>query len=388
MKWSFRIGRLLGIDVYIHFTFVLLLAFLGLSQWLAGHGLMEVTGAMLFFLSLFACVLLHEFGHALMARHYGISTRDITLLPIGGVARLERVPEKPVHELWVALAGPAVNVVIAAALALGLVASHSWTALLAPLSGAEGGWGVRLLTANIFLALFNLLPAFPMDGGRILRALLALRLEYAQATRIAAVVGQGMAVLLGVAGLFGNPLLLLIALFVWMGAAQEASAVEVKSVLAHFSVRDAMLTNFETLAPQNTLGEAAHLLLAGSQPDFPVVERGTVIGLLRRLDLVQALAKNDETTMVRAAMRSDFAMLEVDDLLESALPRIQGDNGSTLPVMEGGRLAGLVTAENVTELMMIHTARKARPRSGSPPTSKGLRPPLIAAPFLVRKPSY
>ena len=251
MRWSFKLGRILGIDVYIHFTFFLLLGFIGLTQWMASRNPGSAVVAVLFFLSLFACVLLHEFGHALAARGYGIHTRDIVLLPIGGVASLERMPEKPRQELWVAFAGPLVNVVIAAGLFIGLTLKGPWEFSLTSL---HASLAERLLAVNVFLVLFNLLPAFPMDGGRVLRAILAMRLPYARATRVAATVGQAMAFLFGFLGLFTNPMLIFIALFVWIGASQEAAAVEMQSSISGARVRDAMLTQFRTLQPDPNPG--------------------------------------------------------------------------------------------------------------------------------------
>ncbi|WP_345348415.1 site-2 protease family protein [Candidatus Villigracilis affinis] len=190
MKWQWKLGKFAGIDVYVHATFLLLIAWVGYSHWLENNNWGEVFSGILFILALFACVVLHEYGHALTARKYGIKTRDITLYPIGGVARLERMPEKPIEELWVALMGPAVNVVIAA----GLFAYLYLTSSLVPLSEltmASGSFLERLMTVNITLVLFNLIPAFPMDGGRVLRALLAMRMDYVRATQIAASIGQG-----------------------------------------------------------------------------------------------------------------------------------------------------------------------------------------------------
>jgi Zn-dependent protease len=229
-------------------------------------------------------VLLHEYGHALAARKYGIATRDITLLPIGGLARLERMPDKPSQELVVALAGPLVNVIIAAGLFLGLTLTGTWQPL-ASLTTTSGNLLERLLAVNVFLVLFNLLPAFPMDGGRVLRSLLALQLDYARATRIAARIGQGMAFVFGFIGLFTNPMLLLIALFVWVGAAQEAAAAEMKASFTGVTVREAMLTDFKVLAPENTLGDATRLILAGSQQDFPVLSNGQFGGMLGHTQL-------------------------------------------------------------------------------------------------------
>ncbi|MGH9173752.1 MAG: site-2 protease family protein, partial [Vicinamibacterales bacterium] len=275
MTWSWKLGRIAGIDVYMHATFLMLIAWIALIHWTEGRTVAAVIEGVGFILSLFACVVLHEFGHALTARRYGIKTRDITLLPIGGLARLERLPEEPRQELWVALAGPAVNVGIALLLFGWLRGSGDWEAI-DQLGVTKGSFLERVMMANVFLVGFNLLPAFPMDGGRVLRAVLAMRMEYTRATARAAAIGQGMAILFGFLGLLGNPVLIFIAFFVWIGAAQEASMVQMKSALAGIPVRRAMLTHFRTLTPANTLGDAADLVLTGSQQDFPVVQEGRV----------------------------------------------------------------------------------------------------------------
>ncbi len=386
MKWSFKLGRILGIDVYLHFTFLLLLGFIGLSQALAGGGLPAALSAMVFFLCLFGCVLLHEYGHALMARRYGIPTKDITLLPIGGLARLERMPDKPAQELWVALAGPAVNVAIAAALGAWLTLTNAWEPLSA-VSATRGSLLERLFAVNVFLALFNLLPAFPMDGGRVLRSLLAMRMPYARATRIAARTGQGMAALFGFAGLFGNPMLLLIALFVWIGAGQEAAAVEMKSSFAGARVREAMLTDFRGLAPTQPLGDAARLLLAGSQQDFPVIENGNVVGVLAHARLIEALRQRGMEALVSEAMERTFRAASAEEDLDAALGRLEPGQAPMLPVMAGGRLVGLLTPENVGEFYMIRRAlaeEGGRARPPAPPVI-GLRA-VMPPPLLARQP--
>jgi Zn-dependent protease len=208
-----------GIDVYVHATFFMVIAWIALLHWNESQSLAAVVEGVGFILTLFACVVLHEFGHALTAARYGIRTRDITLLPIGGLARLERLPAVPVQELWVALAGPAVNVVIAILLFGWLQASGAWQSA-DQIGVTTGAFAERVMFANVFLAAFNLLPAFPMDGGRALRAFLATRMEYTRATQRAAMIGQGMAILFGFIGLQGNPMLIFIALFVWIGAGQ------------------------------------------------------------------------------------------------------------------------------------------------------------------------
>ena len=383
MKWSFKIGRILGVDVFIHATFLLLLGFIGLSHGLAERSLEAAWNGALFFAGLFVCVLLHEYGHALAARRYGIGTRDITLLPIGGVARLERMPEKPVQELIVALAGPAVNVVIAVGLLAGLLLRATWQ-LPSEASLASGGLIERLLVVNVFLVLFNLLPAFPMDGGRVLRSLLALRMDYARATGIAAAVGKGMAVLFGFAGLFGNPMLLIIALFVWIGATQEASAIEMKSSFRGATVREAMLTDFKTLTPGQRLADATRLLLAGSQQDFPVVERGSIVGILTHRELLLALREHGNEALVADIMRREFEVLSADAPLDTALAPEHVEKGLFMPVLDGGRLLGLITPENVGEFFMIRSALQSRGGNRPLPSSKA--PPVIRLPRLLPPP--
>ena len=357
MKWSFKLGTIAGIELRIHITFLLLLGWVGASHWRSGKGVDAVLGGMGFILALFGCVLLHELGHSLAARRYGIQTRDITLLPIGGVARLERMPEKPGQELWVALAGPAVNVAISAALFLWLNLTHGW-APLGQLSVAGGPMVERLLIANAWLVIFNLIPAFPMDGGRVLRALLASRMEYVRATQIAAGVGQGLAFVFGFIGLFGNPMLMFIALFVWIGASQEATATQTKAAIAGTPVRAAMLTDFRHLENADTLADAARLILQGSQHDFPVVEQRRVIGILTRSDLLLALAEHGQDYPVTATMRREFQTTDYSEMLEAAFQRLQECECHTMPVVQEGRLVGLLTMDNLGEYLMIQAAKK------------------------------
>ncbi len=361
MKWSYKIAEFRGIGVYVHATFLLLIGFIGISHWLQGISLSATVAGVGFILALFACVVAHEFGHALCAQKYGIRTRDITLLPIGGVARLERMPEQPLQELWVALAGPAVNVVIAAALFFWLQLTGAWEPFVS-LGVASGSFLERLMIVNLFLVAFNLLPAFPMDGGRVLRALLATRLEYTRATQIAAVIGQGMAFLFGFIGLFSNPFLLFIAFFVWIGAAQEASMVQMKSALGGIPVRWAMLTDFKTVAPRDTLREVIALVLAGSQKDFPVTENGKVVGVLTQDNMIKALAQKGQEAIVADVMDRDFQEIHPFDMMESALLRLQNCKCHTLPVTDGINLLGLVTMDNIGELIRIQSALGAGKR--------------------------
>jgi Zn-dependent protease/CBS domain-containing protein len=355
MKWSWKLGEFAGIGVYVHATFLLLIGWVAVTHWIDGRSLGAVISGVGFILALFACVVAHEYGHALTARHYGIRTRDITLLPIGGVARLERMPDDPRQELWVAIAGPAVNVAIAGALYAWLL----FTGTLVPIGElgiSAGSFVERLLMVNVGLVAFNLLPAFPMDGGRVLRAILARRMEYTRATQRAAHIGQGMAFLFGFLGLMGNPFLLFIAFFVWIGAAQEASMVQMKSALGGIPVRRAMLTEYRTLGRTDPLGHAVELILAGSQHDFPVVEGGRVVGILTRGDLLGALHRSGPDTLVFEVMSRDFQLADAGDMLEAAMQRLQECACHTLPVTQNGQLVGLLTMDNVGEFVAIQAA--------------------------------
>ncbi len=360
---SLKLGKLLGVEVYLHFTFLLLLAFLGFAYWRSTRDVASTLLGIGFVLALFGCVVLHELGHALMARRFGIRTRDITLLPIGGVARLERMPESPMQELWVALAGPAVNGVIAAVLFAGLIATDG----LAPardIGVTEGSFWQRLMALNLVLAAFNLLPAFPMDGGRVLRALLSTRLGRRRATAIAARIGQAMAILFGVVGFLYNPFLIFIAIFVYLGAQAEAESVEVQSALAGLAVRDAMMTRFRTLAAGDPLARAVEELLAGAQQDFPVVEQDRPVGILRRNDLVKALAQGRREAVVSEAMCLDCEAVDESASLRTVVDSMRERQRTTVPVMAGGRLVGLLTLENVGERVMVDTAMQ-QPRPGT-----------------------
>lgn len=360
MKWSWRIARLFGIDVFVHATFLILLAWVAMSHYQREGTLHGALVGVAFILAVFGTVVLHEFGHALTARRFGIKTRDITLLPIGGVARLERMPEKPAQELWVALAGPAVNVVLAIVLFTVLKVTGGSVQLGEQGLLSGGPFLTRLFWVNVTLALFNLLPAFPMDGGRALRALLALRGDYVQATRTAATLGQGMAFLLGLLGLFTNPFLIFIALFVWIGASSEAGAVQTKASLEGVPVQAAMQTDFRVLTARDTLSIASQALLAGAQVDFPVVDaHGVPVGVLTRDNLIQGLTTSGPTAVIEGVMTRRFETAEPGEMLAGALTRLQGCECNALLVVRQARVIGLVTMENIGELMMMQKALRA-----------------------------
>ena len=351
MRWSWKTGRIGGIEVRMHATFLLLVAWWGASRYFERHYWTDVWGGVASIFVLFAIVVLHELGHALAARKFGIRTQDITLLPIGGVARLERMPEDPKQELVVALAGPAVNAVFVVLLMPWLMLPNTLHRLQAlPVIG--GDFVGNLMWINLLLGAFNLIPAFPMDGGRVLRALLAMRMDYVRATSIAANLGQGFALVLGFIGLFSNPFLVFIALFVWMGAAGEAGMVLVKSALSGIPIRRAMATEFRTLSPDETLRDAAEHIVAGFQQDFPVVEDTRLVGILTRADLLRILAEDGRRHLVREAMKKNFVTAQPSETLENAFQRLQTCECHSLPVVDNERIVGILTMETLGELLL------------------------------------
>jgi len=361
MGWSWKLGRFAGIDVYIHATFLVLIGWLVLMYLGRGATPGETAQHVLLILALFGCVVLHEYGHALTARRYGVATRDITLLPIGGIARLERIPKEPYQELVVALAGPAVNVIIAGFLWVYLWFSGQsvYEAFNAEHMMSGTYPALDLFRINLMLAAFNMLPAFPMDGGRVLRALLSMKISRVKATRIASVLGRAMAVLFGIMGLMGNPFLLIIALFVYMGASQEYQASRWEAAVEGLSAKDALVTNFRTLLTTDPLTRAVSLLLEGSQHDFPVLdEQFRVVGLLLRQDLIAALSREGGNRTVASAMRPVTVSATPDDPLEQVFERMQVAQLPVLPVFDSqsGKLTGLLTMENVAEVVMVRNA--------------------------------
>ncbi|MBX7246633.1 MAG: site-2 protease family protein [Candidatus Sumerlaeaceae bacterium] len=362
VKWSVKLCEVAGIGIFVHITFLILLGFLGVSYYLEAQSLRAALMGVLYILSLFGSVLLHELGHALAAKRYKIHTRDITLLPIGGVARLERMPDKPIQELVVAIAGPMVNVVIATIIFVYLKATGQFREITEQIL-MSGTFLERLMITNVMLVIFNMLPAFPMDGGRVLRALLALKLEYSKATRIAAWIGQFMALLFGLFGMMtSNFILVFIAVFVWFGAGQEAGAAQMKSALGGTPVSQAMLTEFRAMYPDSTLGDACSHIIAGAQQDFPIIEGNHVVGILTRNDLIVGLAQKGQDAPISEAMRTDFITVEATELLDTVLAKLNESSLHTIPVLHHGDLVGLLTTENIGEYVMIQAALKGRHR--------------------------
>ncbi|WP_299817939.1 site-2 protease family protein [uncultured Pontibacter sp.] len=356
MKWSLNLGSIAGIKILVHWTFVLLIAWITFSEAQRGSDTNTILLAIGFILTVFLCVVLHELGHALTAKRFGIKTKMITLLPIGGVASLERMPEKPKQELLIAVAGPAVNVAIALLLWLTLpslqnIPNEEFFIRITP-----ANFLYLLLFVNVVLVVFNAIPAFPMDGGRVLRALLAFKLGRVRATQIAANLGQLLAIGFIFIGLFYNPFLILIGAFVFFGAYAENMLVQHLDYLRGHSVREGMMTNFVSLAPSETVKDALNKLLMGSEHEFIIELEGKVVGILTRMQLIQAVKEEQLNIAVSEIMSHDFRTFNVQDKLSEAYTELQKTRAPLLPVLENGRLAGVINTDNINEFIMIKSA--------------------------------
>jgi stage IV sporulation protein FB len=362
MRWVYIIGRVAGTEIKVHVTFVLFVGWWALIGYQQG-GPAAAISATLFLIALFICIVLHEFGHILMARRFGVSTPDVILLPIGGVARLERIPDEPKQELLIALAGPAVTFAIAGILylILRITGGDAGVERLSPVAPFLN----QLLVVNVWLLLFNLIPAFPMDGGRVLRALLASRMGLLRGTRVAATLGQALAVMGGLYGItVGHPILVLVAFFVFLGANAEAAAVEARAVGEGMIVGHMMVTNFRSLPVHATLNDAVDLLLSGDQREFPIVDNlGRTEGILTRDNLIRGLAQKGPGATVEQAMTANAPSVSPALSFQEALDRLRSSGLPALPVIDPrGLLVGLLTSDNINDLLMVERARGNGPR--------------------------
>lgn len=358
MRWTFSIGRIAGTDLKVHVTFLLLLVWAAFASYRVA-GAEAAIDRTLFLVALFACVVLHEFGHIRMASRFGVRTPDVILLPIGGVARLERIPDEPKQELLIAIAGPAVTLAIALALLIAALLLGIRPTLGDPVVDQQP-FVIRLMAVNVYLLLFNLLPVFPMDGGRVFRAILAHRLGLMRATRIAGGVGQVAAVGMGILGFTSDaPMLMLVALFVFLGAGAETASVETRLAGEGTSVAQMMVTDFRTIPIHATLSQAVELLLAGEQREFPVVDNlGRTEGLLTRDNLIRALHARGPTSTVGEAMTPSVPTVAPSLGFQEALDRLRSSGLPALPVLDGEKLVGLLTLDNITDLLMVRRATR------------------------------
>jgi Zn-dependent protease/CBS domain-containing protein len=360
---SIRLLTVRGIDIRVHVTFPLILIFAILQFGVfTGQGITGAIFGVIVTLLLFAIVVLHELGHSIAAQHYGVAVTQIVLLPIGGVAQLERIPENPVQELVIAIAGPLVNFVIAIVLYLvhlvfgiGGVSNGEPMGLL--MGVGQGGINAvfnYVFAANLFLAVFNLIPAFPLDGGRVLRALLATRIDYSRATAIAVTIGQSLAWVAGLWGfLNGDFFLILIAIFVYMGAGQEGQLVQLRRALGKLTVEQAYSRQARTLSPHATLQEAIDLTLTTFQSEFPVRDGEQLVGLLTYQRLVEALNQRGAQTLVREVMLTDVKPVAPNESMFDVQQRMTDQRLDAIPVVENGRFLGLLTNRDVSELYRL-----------------------------------
>ena len=357
MRWSLTLGSIGDTAIRIHVTFLLFLVWLWALFYSQGGAEAAWQGTT-FIALIFLCVLLHEFGHVFAARHYGVKTRDVTLWPFGGISSMEHMPEKPSQELVVAVAGPAVNVAIIALLLLWLGPRLDLEDLT-KIDDPATSLAVKLLAANIVLVVFNLIPAFPMDGGRVLRALLAFKMSNARATELAAAIGQGFAVAFGIIGIFYAPMLIVIAIFIFLAASGEAANAQLQAVARGALVSDVMITEFQSLPTDATVNDAVDALIRTTQTEFPVVDgAGQMRGVLLRDAMIKALKERGPDTPVREVMATGVPLVQARAKLETALRSLMQKGTPAVGVTDAqGRLVGLLTLENLGEMMMVHSAR-------------------------------
>lgn len=354
---SLTLGRIAGIRILMHWTFLILLAWIVFSEIGKGNDLRAIVTTLLFVMAIFACVVLHELGHSLMAKRYGIETKKITLLPIGGLATLEKMPDEPREELWIAVAGPAVNVVLAILLFIFIPIDQIRNQEEINTALTAQNWVISLFTVNVLLVVFNAIPAFPMDGGRILRALLAFKMDRVKATQIAASMGKFFAIAFVLIGLFYNPFLILIGIFVYFGAHSENIIVQHMDLLKGYKVHDAMMTNFTIVSPSETVQDVTQKLLEGSEEDFIVSEEGNVLGIITRDALIKALQQKSHDTPAKNIMNKEFDTFNTDDKLTAVFAHAQKSRKFFFPVLENDKLTGIINRANLNEFVMIRSSQ-------------------------------
>ncbi|SMD44279.1 Zn-dependent protease (includes SpoIVFB) [Aquiflexum balticum DSM 16537] len=356
MKFSLFLGKYKNVKVFIHWTFSLLLLWIIISNLRQGMPWIDIFWIIIFVLALFFCVVLHEFGHALAAQKYGIQTKDIVLYPIGGIARLEKLPEDPKQELWVAIAGPLVNIGLFIILSTILSITGFDLENLEEIKINPNTIILYLASANLVLALFNLLPAFPMDGGRVLRAFLAIRLPRAKATQIAGGIGQFLAIFFIFFGLFNNPILVLIGLFIFLGAGAEVSHTQQESFLKGYKVNDALMLKFQIISFDAPLSKAVEKLLNSQATHFVVVKDDVAIGTLSRNEIIKGLQEGNESTLVEKVADFNPLKIETQQDLDEAWRNMMSKNKKVAFVIENGHFLGILDQENISEFVMVKSA--------------------------------
>jgi Zn-dependent protease/CBS domain-containing protein len=354
MKWSVNIGKILGINFRIHITFFLLLFFIFISVF-NQRGLHSAVLATLFICAIFVCVLIHEIGHSLIARLFGKEAKSITLLPIGGVATMEEMPEKPAQEIAMSIVGPLINMAIAAVLFL-LVGR--WAGVGAPnmYPDSARAFFAELIGVNIMLAIFNLIPAFPMDGGRVLRGILATRMDYVRATSAAVAVGQGLAMLFILFGIFFNWWLALIGLFLYIGAGSEKRQVILKSLLHEVPSSEVMVREFRALRPDQLLSEALEQFYHGCQEDFPIIGEQGLEGILTRDRILSSIHEKGLDVLVSEVMDTSFTSVSPQTSLEDVYRALLSKQKTAVAVVDKGNFEGIVCLDGISRYFMVKAA--------------------------------
>lgn len=360
MKRALSFPKIAGINIYIHWTFSILIIWIIYSNLRAGLTAVQVGWSVIFILSLFLCVTLHELGHALAARRFGILTKDITLYPIGGVAQLEKMPEKPQQELVVALAGPAVNFLITLLL-IPVLLNFTWdidenakVLIIGP-----SNFLPMLGILNVWLALFNLIPAFPMDGGRVLRALLAMRMDRVKATQIAAGIGKLLAFGFVVTGFYLNPFLIFIGLFIILGANAEEQMTKTQALLVNLKARDALMTNYLTLDKKLPISHAVKLLLDGQAKSFLITDNEHPCGVISSNDIVRGIKEFGEEDALHHITQTNLTYVDVEAPLSDVFSELKKSKSPIVLVTSHDQMMGIIDVENLAELILVNDARKS-----------------------------
>ena len=364
MRWSISIGRVFGITLRLHVTFLIFLAFIAYGGFQDG-GATGAGWAVAMFGTIFACIALHELGHSVVAQSLGVQVKSITLLPIGGIAALRSIPENPWHEIAITVAGPMVNAAIACALIpVTGIPSHL---LLVEMPRDLHGLLLSLAQANITLFLFNFIPAFPMDGGRLLRAVLALVVPYRQATTIAATVGQGMAIVFVLVGLKLSFWLVIIGAFIFMGAEGEDRVVRMRSVLHDLDVEDVMSRDFAVLSPVDPVARGIEMIYQTGQDNFPVIQEGQLVGIVTRPALVEAMNAYGAAVSVGQIMDPHAPVISPREKVVRVYEEIINGANTSAIVVDDGRLVGVLSPDNVSRYLLVQSSIKSPRRRGAAP---------------------
>lgn len=361
MKWSLYIGKLFGIKIFIHWTFLLLIGWISFLDYSMSKDINQVLISVLFILAVFACIILHELGHALVAQYFHYKTKDITLLPIGGMARMEELPENPKEELLVSIAGPLVNLLIAAVIYPLIHWFYDVPSLFTTVFVTGENFLYNLFVVNIGLALFNMLPAFPMDGGRIFRAGLSFFMDRLTATNVAVKTGQVMAALLFFIGIFYNPILAVISVLIFLFAQTENDAVRAKYILSNYTVRDVMSKDIDSLSPKDTISDAMKSVLERNTNHFLVLENNQVIGTINKKKIIRALNTGGMDSTVRFYMNNNVRFLSSDTPMDKVYSERYSSENAIFPVIENDLLVGIIDVNMMDEFIVLKNAKKNMP---------------------------